>query len=57
MLRLRKEGIMRSKSPEMMERIIRYVEDYYQVHYSTPSTTDIANAVGMSRGNVYKYLV
>ena len=48
---------MRSKSPEMMDKIISYVEDYYQVHYSTPSTTDIANAVGMSRGNAYKYLV
>lgn len=36
---------MRSKSPEMMDKIISYVEDYYQVHYSTPSTIIIVDYI------------
>ena len=48
---------MRHKSTELMDKIQTYVENYYKEYRHSPSTTDIADAVGIARGTVYKYLV
>ncbi len=48
---------MRSKSPELMERIRRFAEKFYIDEGRSPSTSDIANGVGIARGTAYKYLV
>ena len=48
---------MRHKSTELMDKIQTYVENYYKEYRHSPSTTDIADAVGIARGTAYKYLV
>ena len=48
---------MRSKSTELMEQISSYIGDYYRQHHSTPTTREIASAVGLSPAAGYKYLV
>jgi repressor LexA len=48
---------MRSKNPELMERIREFAEDYYEEHGETPSNKTIADAIGMGRSTVYYYLV
>ena len=48
---------MRHKSTELMEKIQTYVENYYKEYRHSPSTTQIADAVGIARGTAYKYLV
>lgn len=48
---------MRSKSPELMNKICKYAEQYYLQNGYSPSTTKIADAVGISRGTAYKYLI
>ena len=48
---------MRSKSPEMMEKISNYIGDYYRKHHSTPTTREIASAMGMGSTSGYNYLV
>ena len=48
---------MRSKSPELMSEIKKYIEDYYLQNRQSPSTTKIAEAVGIARSTAYKYLV
>ena len=48
---------MRHKSTELMDKIQTYVEKYYKEYRHSPSTTDIADAVGIARGTAYKYLV
>ncbi len=48
---------MRHKSTELMNTIKAYVEDYYRNYRHSPSTTQIADAVGIARGTAYKYLV
>lgn len=48
---------MRSKNPELMNEIKEYIEEYYLQNRQSPSTTKIADAVGIARGTAYKYLV
>lgn len=48
---------MRSKSPELMKQIQDFAEQYYLNEGRSPSTSDIANGVGIARGTAYKYLV
>ncbi len=48
---------MRSKSFELMKAIYQYAEQYYFQKGTSPSTTKIAEAVGVSRGTAYKYLI
>ena len=48
---------MRCKSKELMSSIKAYVEEYYKRYRHSPSTTQIADAVGIARGTAYKYLV
>ena len=48
---------MRHKSTELMGNIKAFVEEYYKNYRHSPSTTEIANAVGIARGTAYKYLL
>ena len=48
---------MRSKSPELMKRIIEYIESYYLENYRSPSTGNIAENIGIAKSTVHKYLV
>lgn len=48
---------MRSKNPELMEKIKAFAEDYYEEYGETPSNKTIAGAMGMGRSTVYYYLV
>lgn len=48
---------MRHKSTELMSNIKAFVEGYYRNYRHSPSTTEIADAVGIARGTAYKYLV
>jgi len=48
---------MRSKSTDLMEQISNYIGDFYRQHHSTPTTREIASAVGLSPAAGYKYLV
>ncbi len=47
---------MRYKSPELMEKIIKFVDEYYMIHQKSPSMAVIAEAVGIHRSNVQRYL-
>ena len=48
---------MREKDPELMKQILEYIEDYYIDHNASPSTTRIAEQMGIGRGTAHKYLV
>ncbi len=48
---------MRSKSPELMSEIKKYIEDYYLQNRQSPSTTKIAEAVRSEERRVGKRLV
>ncbi|MBR2672433.1 MAG: repressor LexA [Oscillospiraceae bacterium] len=48
---------MRSKDEGLMQKIATYVGDYYRREHVSPSTRDIAAALGRSNGCIYKYLV
>lgn len=47
---------MRKKKPEIMEHIITFADEYYRDCGRSPSTTEIAKAVGVARGTAYTYL-
>jgi len=47
---------MRRKNPEIMERIITFTDEYQRTYRRSPSTTEIANEVGIGRGTAYTYL-
>ena len=40
-----------------MDNILDFIRDYYLEHSLMPSTTQIADAMGIARGTAYKYLV
>ena len=48
---------MRYKSPELMGKIVKFVDEYYMVHRKSPSLAIIADAVGLHRSNIQRYLV
>ena len=48
---------MMKKDPELMQRISDYIGNYYRQHHSTPTTREIAAAVGVSPASGYNYLV
>lgn len=48
---------MRSKSPELMDKILKYAEQYYLNNGHSPATSVIANALDISKATVYRYLV
>lgn len=48
---------MRHKDPELMKRISAYIGDYFRLNHSTPTTREIASAMGISPASGYNYLV
>lgn len=48
---------MRTKDQGLMKKIESYIADYYLESGKTPSTSEIANAVGIVKSTAYKYLV
>ena len=48
---------MRSKNPDLMNKICKYAEQYYLQNGHSPSTSNIANAIGISRATAYRYLL
>ncbi len=48
---------MRHKDPELMQRISAFISDFYVRNDRTPSTTEIANEVGICRASAQNYLV
>ena len=48
---------MRHKDPALMQRISGYIGTYYRKHHATPSTREIAAAMGISAASGYNYLV
>lgn len=48
---------MRSKDPELMERICSYVGDYYRLKYSSPTVRAIAEGLDISKSTAHSYLV
>ena len=48
---------MRSKNTDIMNQIKEFAENYYLEFSKSPSTSQIANAVGVARGTAYRYLV
>lgn len=48
---------MRSKSPELMDKILKYAEEYYLDNGHSPATSSIANALDISKATAYRYLV
>ena len=48
---------MRHKDPELMQRISAFISDFYVRNDRTPSTTEIAKAVGVCRASAQNYLV
>lgn len=47
---------MRYKSPEMMDRIVAVIEDFFLSHYRPPSVMEIAEEVGRAKSSVHAYL-
>lgn len=48
---------MRHKDPELMAQIKEFAEAFCLEESRSPSTTEIAKAVGISRGTAHRYLV
>lgn len=48
---------MRHKSTELMNQIKAFAEQFYFDNGRSPSTTEIANEVGIARGTAHRYLV
>ena len=48
---------MRHKSIDLMKSIQEFIENYYMQNRHSPSTTEIAETLGIARGTAYKYLV
>ena len=48
---------MRSKSIELMNQIKEFAERFYIEEGRSPSTTEIAVEVGVSRGTAYRYII
>ena len=47
---------MRSKNPELMKQIHHYVNEFCLETSRTPSVSEIAQALGISKGTVHNYL-
>lgn len=48
---------MRSKSPELMDSILNYAEQFYLDNGYSPATSNIAKTLGISRTTAYRYLI
>ena len=47
---------MRVKKPEIMERIINFVNEFRREYGRSPSTSEIGTEVGVAKGTAYTYL-
>lgn len=47
---------MRTKDEEKMNKIIKYIDDYYFENNYTPTISEISDAMEMSKGNVHAYI-
>ena len=47
---------MRTKSPDRMEQILKFVEDRILADGISPSTAEIGEAIGTAKSTVYRYL-
>ncbi len=48
---------MRSKDPQLMNRILEFAEKYYLDNGYSPTTAVIANALSIAKATAYRYLV
>ncbi len=48
---------MRDKSTELIGNIKAFSGEYYKNYCNSPSTTEMADAVGIAEGTAYKYLL
>ena len=48
---------MRSKNPELMEKICKYAEQYILNNGHSPATSTIAKALGIAKTTAYRYLI
>ena len=48
---------MRSKSPELMEKISAFVGEHYREKHTTPTVREIAAAIGIGATTAYYYLL
>lgn len=48
---------MRSKSQELMDKILKFAEEYYLDNGHSPATSAIAAELNISRATAYRYLV
>ena len=48
---------MRSKDPELMERIRAYAGRFYRDRRACPSVGEIARALGIAKTTAYRYLL
>lgn len=48
---------MRSKSPQWMDEISAFVDRYYRENRFSPTLSEIARAVSISKATAYRYLV
>jgi repressor LexA len=48
---------MRSKNPVLMEKISLFVSNYHRINGHSPSTNEIAKAVGIGKTTAYRYLL
>lgn len=44
---------MRSKNPELMDKILKYAEKYYLDYGSSPTTATVAKAFDIGKSTVY----
>ena len=47
---------MRTKNKETLDKILKFVNKYYQVHHSSPTINDVAEGVGVARSTTHRYL-
>lgn len=47
---------MRTKDEEKMNKIIKFIDDYYFENNYTPTISEISDAMEMSKGNVHAYI-
>ena len=47
---------MRTKNQETLDRILKFVNKYYQEYHSSPTINDVAEGVGVARSTTHRYL-
>ena len=47
---------MRTKNQETLDRILKFVNKYYQEYHSSPTINDVAEGVGVAISTTHRYL-